>query len=96
MRKPFCVYLLANRPRGTLYTGLTSDLARRVWEHKQKAVDGFTARYGLDRLVWFEVHDDVMAALEREKGIKRWRRDWKFALIETNNPDWRDLYTEIL
>ena len=96
MRKLFCVYVLTNRHRGTLYTGITCDLARRVWEHKQKAVDGFTSRYGLDRLVWFEVHDDLMAALQREKAIKRWRREWKISLIEKDNPDWRDLYPEIL
>ena len=73
----FFVYLLASNPYGTLYIGLTTNLSRRVWEHKNKLVPGFTATYGVDRLVWFEVHDNHEAALRREKQIKEWRRDWK-------------------
>ncbi len=89
------VYLLASRRYGTLYLGVTNDLVRRVWEHKTKLLPGFTARYGIDRLVWFEPYSDVTAAIAREKQIKKWRRDWKVALIETENPDWRDLYNSI-
>jgi putative endonuclease len=88
----FFVYLLASKPYGTLYVGLTSDLPRRVWGHKIKAVPGFTAKYGVDRLVWFEAHDNHEAALRREKQIKGWRRDWKINLIETSNQRWVDLY----
>ncbi len=86
------VYLLASKPHGTLYVGVTSDLARRVWEDKQKAVPGFTQRYGVDKLVWFEAHDSAEAAIRREKQIKERKRDWKFNLIERDNPHWIDLY----
>jgi len=89
---PYCVYLLASRRHGTLYLGVTRDLMRRVYEHKNKLLGGFTARYGVDRLVWFEAYDDPVAAIAREKAIKKWRRDWKIRLIEQDNPDWRDLY----
>lgn len=91
----YFVYLLASRRHGTLYLGVTSDLLRRVWEHKNKVVPGFTTKYGVDRLVWFEAHGDVAAAITREKQLKKWRRDWKIALIEAENPDWRDLYESI-
>ena len=91
----FNVYLLANKPYGTLYVGVTSELARRVWEHKIKAVPGFTAQYGVDRLVWFEVHDSAEAAMRREKQIKGWKRDWKINLIERDNPRWIDLYSSL-
>ena len=89
------VYLLASKPRGTLYVGVTSDLARRVWEHKENAVPGFTARCGVDKLVWFEAHDDAEAAIRREKQIKEWKRSWKITLIEENNPHWVDLYQSL-
>jgi putative endonuclease len=89
------VYLLASERYGTLYVGLTTDLSRRVWEHKSKLVAGFTAKYGVDRLVWFEIHDDREAALRREKQIKEWKRDWKINLIEQNNPHWEDLYPSL-
>ncbi len=89
------VYLLASGKHGTLYLGVTNDLIRRVYEHKSKAVRGFTSRYDVTRLVWFEIYDDPTNAIEREKEIKKWRRDWKIALIEENNPDWIDLYAEI-
>jgi putative endonuclease len=91
----YYVYLLASRKHGTLYLGVTNDLVRRVWEHKEKAVPGFTARYRVDRLVWFEAHDDVNAAITREKEIKKWRRDWKIALIEVDNPDWLNLWGSV-
>jgi putative endonuclease len=88
----YYVYLLARKRDGTLYLGVTRDLGRRVWEHKIKLNDGFTARYGIDRLVWYEVYERIDDAIAREKAIKRWRRDWKIALIEAMNPDWSDLY----
>jgi putative endonuclease len=94
-RLAFYVYLLASRRHGTLYLGVTNDLVRRVWEHKAKLLPGFSARYGVDRLVWFEPHSDVTAAIAREKQIKKWRRDWKIAVIEADNPDWHDLYDAI-
>jgi putative endonuclease len=89
------VYLLASKPYGTLYVGVTSDLARRVWEHRVRAVRGFTARYGVDRLVWFEAHDSADVAMLREKQIKEWKRDWKINLIERDNPRWIDLYPNL-
>ena len=91
----FCVYLMASKPHGTLYVGVTSDLAKRVFEHKSKAVPGFTARYGVDTLVWFEAHDSVEAAIRREKQIKEWKREWKFNLIERDNPHWVDLVSDV-
>jgi putative endonuclease len=91
----FYVYLLASKPYGTLYVGVTSDLAGRVSQHKSKTVSGFTARYSVDRLVWFESHDSVEAAIQREKRIKGWKRDWKINLIERDNPRWIDLYQNI-
>jgi putative endonuclease len=89
---PSSVYLLASRRNGTLYLGVTNNLGRRVWEHKTKAVPGFSQRYGVDRLVWYEHHVRIDEAIAREKDIKRWRRAWKLRLIEEMNPDWRDLY----
>jgi putative endonuclease len=89
------VYILASRKYGTLYVGITNDLIRRIYEHREKITGGFTARYGVDRLVWFEYHDDPAAAIEREKEIKKWRRDWKIRVIEESNPEWRDLYPGI-
>jgi putative endonuclease len=86
------VYLLASKPYGTLYVGVTSDLVKRVWEHKSKSVPGFTARYGVDKLVWFEAHDAAEAAIHREKQIKEWKRAWKISLIEHDNPHWVDLF----
>jgi putative endonuclease len=89
------VYLLASRRHGTLYVGVTNDLARRVYEHKVKVVPGFTAKYGVDRLVWFEMYDDPSEAIKREKRVKKWHRDWKIRLIEEQNPDWHDLFPEM-
>jgi putative endonuclease len=93
--KVFFVYLLASGLRGTLYVGVTSDLLKRIWEHKTKAAPGFTARYGIDRLVWYECHENAEAAIRREKQIKEWKRDWKFNLIERDNPHWLDLYPSL-
>jgi putative endonuclease len=93
---PYYVYLLAGRRHGTLYLGITSDLTRRVSEHTTKAVSGFTAKYGVERLVWFEAYDDPTAAVTREKALKKWRRDWKIRLIEEQNPEWRDLFPAIV
>lgn len=91
-----CVYILASRRHGTLYVGVTSNLAKRVWEHKQDVVAGFTQRYGVHDLVWYERHDEMSAAIQREKALKEWRRQWKLNLIEHTNPTWRDLYPDIL
>ena len=92
----FFVYLLASKPYGTLYVGVTSDLLRRISEHKNKLVPGFTNKYGVDRLVWYEVHEDREAAIRREKQIKEWKRDWKIELIEHENPHWLDLYRDLV
>jgi putative endonuclease len=89
------VYLMASRKDGTLYLGVTRDLIKRVYQHKTKATPGFTSRYDVDRLVWFEVYDDPTTAITREKEIKKWRRDWKIQLFEKSNPEWKDLYPEI-
>lgn len=95
MDKDFYVYVLASKRNGTLYIGVTSALVQRVWQHKTKAVEGFTARYGVDQLVYFETHADAASAIQREKQLKKWRRAWKIQLIEERNPEWRDLYSEI-
>jgi putative endonuclease len=87
-----CVYLLASKPFGTLYIGVTSDLRKRIWEHKNDLVEGFTKKYRVHRLVWFEIHEDMYSAIEREKNLKNWQRDWKINLIERHNPGWHDLY----
>ncbi len=92
MDKGGYVYILASERNGTLYVGVTSDLVRRVWEHREGAVPGFTSKYGVKSLVWFEPHDDIESAIRREKAIKKWRRAWKLSLIEETNPNWRDLY----
>jgi len=89
----FYVYLLASKKHGTLYLGVTNDVVRRVYEHRTKAVGGFTTRYGVDKLVWFEIYED--AAIAREKELEKWRRDWKVRLIEEQNPGWSDLYPGI-
>lgn len=83
---------MASRPYETLYTGVTTDLTRRVYEHREGLIEGFSNRYGTKSLVWYELHDDIGHAILREKKIKRWRRRWKFELIEAQNPDWNDLY----
>ena len=86
------VYIMASGRNGTLYTGVTTDLARRAYEHRESLLEGFTRKYGVKILVWFEIHDSLTAAIALEKAIKRWRRAWKLALIEADNPQWRDLY----
>jgi putative endonuclease len=91
----YYVYLLASRKYGTLYLGVTLDLIRRVYQHKTHADPGFTSRYDVHLLVWFECHDDPVNAIAREKEIKKWRREWKINLIERDNPDWNDLYESI-
>ncbi len=90
------VYILASRKHGTLYLRMTNDLIRRIWEHKSKVSSGFSSRYGVDRLVWFECYDDPVSAITREKELKKWRRDWKIRLIEETKPDWLDRYNEIV
>ena len=91
----FFVYMMANKPRGTIYVGVTSNLPGRSWQHRSGAVDGFTARYGLHRLVWFEAHTSIEAAIRREKRLKRYERRWKIDLIEADNPDWIDLFPSL-
>ena len=92
MSLPYYVYILASGQRGTLYIGVTNDLIRRVYEHRNDLIGGFTAEYGVHRLVYFEIHDDVREAIVREKQLKRWRRAWKIELIERQNEDWHDLW----
>ena len=92
----FFVYVLANRRNGTLYTGMTDNLARRVWEHRTSAVPGFTRKYGVKTLVWYELHDSRETAFQRERQIKKWNRAWKLELIEERNPSWRDLIDELM
>ena len=89
------VYLLASARRGTLYVGVTSDLVKRIWQHREEVLVGFTKQYQVKRLVWYEQHGTMMTAISREKAIKRWIRPWKIELIETANPEWRDLWSEI-
>jgi putative endonuclease len=92
MKENFWVYILASSHYGTLYIGMTGDLIKRIWEHKQKAVAGFTKEYNVDRLVYFERHETSEDVAKREKQIKEWKRDWKINLIEHENPNWEDLY----
>ena len=90
------VYILASKRNGTLYTGVTGDLIKRTWEHKNNRAEGFTQRYGVHILVYYELHADMLAAITREKQIKKWNRAWKIRLIESASPDWRDLWQDIL
>ena len=94
--KTYCVYILSSQKNGTLYIGITDNLARRVWEHKNRKVDGFTKKYEIHHLVYFEVHNNPESAIRREKQIKKWERLWKLRLIEEQNPKWKDLYQHIL
>lgn len=100
MERPYlkqpAVYIMASRRNGTLYTGVTSDLVKRVYEHRNHLVKGFTKRYDVCTLVWYELHGDMFSAIAREKAIKEWKRKWKLRLIENGNPSWRDLYPEIV
>ncbi|MBI5910674.1 MAG: GIY-YIG nuclease family protein [Betaproteobacteria bacterium] len=94
MKQP-AVYILASKRNGTLYTGVTSDLCRRIWEHRNELVDGFTKKYRVHRLVYFELHEDIREAIVREKQIKKWNRAWKLKVIEQQNPNWADLWQQI-
>jgi putative endonuclease len=91
----YYVYILASRKDGAIYVGTTNDLVRRIYEHRTKAVRGFTSKYNITRLVWFEIYDDPLSAISREKELKKWKRSWKIKLIEARNPEWQDLYESI-
>jgi putative endonuclease len=91
----YYVYILASRKDGAIYVGMTNDLVRRIYEHRTKAVRGFTSKYNITRLVWFEIYDDPLSAISREKELKKWKRSWKIKLIEARNPEWQDLYESI-
>lgn len=95
MMKQFYVYILSNERNGTLYTGVTSDLLKRIYEHKNDLVEGFSKRYGIHNLVWYEMHETAESAISREKQIKKWQRKWKLELIDKSNPFWDDLYKEL-
>ena len=96
MNKQPAVYILASKRNGTLYIGVTSDLLKRIWEHKNNMIEGFTKRYNVHRLVWYELHESMEAAIIREKRLKNWKRKWKLELIESSNPKWEDLYQTIV
>jgi putative endonuclease len=91
-----CVYLLASKRHGTLYVGVTSDLIKRIWQHKNDVVAGFTNQHSVHDLVWYEIHENMESAITREKNIKAWKRTWKIELIEKFNPAWRDLYSDLM
>ena len=95
MKQP-ATYILASREQGTLYIGVTSSLVKRIREHRQDLVDGFSRKHSIHRLVWYELHDTMASAIAREKSLKKWKRAWKIRLIEETNPHWSDLYPEIL
>jgi len=94
--KQYYVYMLASKKHGTLYIGVTSDLAKRVWEHKNNFVEGFTKKYNVHRLVYYEITNSAESAIVREKQMKKWNRQWKIELIEKNNPEWKDLYHSLI
>ena len=94
--KSYCVYILASQRNGTLYIGITNNLVKRVWEHKNKKVEGFTKKYEVHHLVYYEIHENPELAIIREKQLKKWNRLWKIRIIEKMNPEWKDLYQEIL
>ena len=96
MERQPCVYLLASKRNGTLYAGVTSNLVKRIWEHKHHVVDGVTKKYGVEILVWYEAHETMESAISREKAIKSWKREWKIKVIEMMNPQWLDLYSDLL
>jgi len=96
MTKQPAVYILASKRNGTLYVGITSDLEKRAWQHKNNAVEGFTKQYGVHHLVYYELHGDMLSAIAREKQIKKWNRAWKLEVIEKQNPDWKDLWEGII
>jgi len=96
MKKQPAVYILAKKRNGTLYIGVTSDIVKRIWEHKNNLIDGFTKRYSVHQLVWYELHESMEDAINHEKRLKNWKRPWKLELIEKSNPDWLDLYSTIV
>ncbi|SDQ89831.1 putative endonuclease [Pseudoxanthomonas sp. CF125] len=96
MDKQPATYILASGRNGTLYVGVTSDLIARMWQHREHVVEGFTSKYGVDKLVWYELHGTMEAAITREKRVKKWNRDWKIRLIEERNPYWNDLWAEVI
>lgn len=96
MEKKYYIYILASKRNGTLYVGVTSDIIKRVWQHKEKMIDGFTKRYVVDKLVYFEQFDDPEHAIKREKRIKKYPRKWKLNLIEKHNPNWMDFYNRLV
>lgn len=96
LAKTYWVYVLTSEPRGILYVGMTSDLPRRVFEHRERLLEGFTKRYGVDRLVYCEPHAEASVAARRERAMKRWRRDWKIELVERDNPTWADLFDQVV
>ncbi len=96
MEKQPCVYLLASKRNGTIYTGVTSNLLKRIWEHKSNVVKSFTSKYDVHSLVWYEIHETMESAIQREKTIKNWKRAWKIMVIEKANPGWHDLYPDLL
>ena len=91
-----CVYIITNKPYGTLYTGVTNNLIRRIYEHRNGLAEGFSKQHDLHRLVWYEVHEEIVPAITREKSIKKWRRSWKVNVIQAMNPSWDDLYDSIV
>ena len=95
MKQP-CVYILASGPNGTIYTGVTSNLVQRIWQHKDDLVDGFTRQHRIHHLVWYETHPSMESAITREHRLKKWKRSWKIRLIQQTNPSWRDLYPDIV
>jgi putative endonuclease len=96
MDKKFYVYILASKRNGTLYIGVTSELVQRIWQHKNKLIEGFTQKYNVNKLVYYEVHPNAESAITREKQMKKWRRVWKMRIIEEKNPGWNDLYNDII
>ena len=96
MNKNYYVYILANKRNGALYIGVTSDLIKRVWEHKNKVIEGFTQKYNVNKLVYFEQYNDPINAIKREKRLKKYNRKWKLGLIEKETPDWKDLYKKLI
>jgi len=96
MERQPCVYMLASKRIGTLYTGVTSNLLKRIWEHKNNQIERFSSKYGVHTLVWYELHDTMESAIQREKAIKNWKRVWKLKVIEKTNLNWHDLYSDLL
>ena len=96
MERQPCVYILASKKNGTLYTGVTSNLVNRIWQHKNHVVEGFTSKYDVTILVWYEAHETMDSAICREKSIKNWKREWKIKTIENMNPQWKELYYDLL